>query len=200
LPEKIMPDQEQLVPMTFPTYGINLITEFELQLPNTTPIGSNVRGYEPATGRDRGGSRAGLSKWIDSPVNGIGAALIQDLNVLVLCNGSALLTSFPLDLFGDNVPNPNFPQWDVPAQGSGVQLNRNTGSTGGSTNAGFAGITTISGSGPTYTSTFKPDVIGQTATVMSGTGTIASGVGFIAVQVSVLGVPTYFIQPPVFAS
>jgi hypothetical protein len=37
---------------------------------NTTPVGVNVRGYEPLSQRRRGGSRAGLSQYIPQQMNG----------------------------------------------------------------------------------------------------------------------------------
>jgi hypothetical protein len=90
-----LPDKELLKDLHFPKAGIDLSQAFSRQ-PNpqisdgeyarSTPVALNVRGFEPATGRLRGGSRPGLSKWIPSLVSG-STFIIQDLNLIVL-NGS----------------------------------------------------------------------------------------------------------------
>jgi hypothetical protein len=191
-----MPDQEQQEPLIFPTAGINLITEFEQQLPNTTSVALNVRGWEPATQRNRGGSRQGISKWIDSQVPGT-AALIQDLNQLVTLDATALLTGFGLDIFpGESIPNPNNPQFIIPRFGSGVQLNRNTGTTLGPSISGFVGVSTSGGTGPTFLATLEVGAHNQTVTNLSGTGNVASGFGLVAIKVGT----TIWFQLPLFVS
>lgn len=191
-----MPDKEQLEPLTFPTSGINLITEFEQQLPNTTSVALNVRGFEPETQRCRGGSRQGLSKWIASQVPGT-SALIQDLNQLVTLDATALLTSFGLDQLGvPTIPDPNNPKFTIPLFGSGVQLNKNTGTTGSGGTTGFVGVTSSAGTGPTFLATLEVDTHNQTVTSLSGSGNIASGVGIVAVKVGT----TLWVQFPLFAS
>jgi hypothetical protein len=73
--------QSQEVPSAFPVGGVDVSCEFARQPAGTTADASNVRGYETLEDRLRGGSRAGLAKWIDARVNG--DALIQHLTVLV---------------------------------------------------------------------------------------------------------------------
>jgi hypothetical protein len=200
-PQRQDPDakREQIMDLTFPTYGIDLSQEFDLQRPATTPVAINVRGYEPQTQRDRGGSRPGLSKYNPEQLDPvIGDMQIQDLNVLVLTGGTALLTNFSLDLFntGGFTVNPLNPLYFVPIYGSGIQLNGFTGSPapipGGTANAGS---TTGTGSG----SAFPATLIGGSnvnVNVISGSGTLPSGTGFIAIQLGT----TYYIQPPTFTS
>lgn len=55
--------QDQYTDFTFPFGGLDVTTEYELQKDGTTPVGVNVRVFEPSTGRGRGGSRPGLSKF-----------------------------------------------------------------------------------------------------------------------------------------
>ncbi len=55
-----MPDVQ--AELLFPTGGIDVSTEFEMQAPGTTQMGQNVRAFEPTTLRMRGGSRPGLSR------------------------------------------------------------------------------------------------------------------------------------------
>ena len=49
-----MPDQDQVLPIYFPVNGIDLSTEFELQLAQTTPVGDErfvvLRTIDFATG------------------------------------------------------------------------------------------------------------------------------------------------------
>ena len=59
---------EQFADLEFPVQGIDVTTEFELQRDGTTPMGVNVRAFEPTTGRCRGGTRSGLSRFIDETV------------------------------------------------------------------------------------------------------------------------------------
>lgn len=61
-----MADQFQEV--LFPVRGLSLTTEFYTQPDLTTVDCLNVRGYEPSTMRQRGGSRPGLVKLIDERV------------------------------------------------------------------------------------------------------------------------------------
>lgn len=68
--------------MRFPTSGLDLSRGFNFQQNRTTPIGRNVRACEPATGRARGGSRSGLSRYLDAYPSG-STGTIQNLAVLV---------------------------------------------------------------------------------------------------------------------
>lgn len=90
MPEFI-PAPESMQELLFPLLGINLSMEFELQPPGTTAVGKNVRGYEPLTSRARGGSRPGLTKYINQQVSG--ANKIQHLAYIVDPDASALITS-----------------------------------------------------------------------------------------------------------
>lgn len=68
--------------LRFPLGGVDLSRAFSFQQTKTTPVGRNVRAYEPATGRARGGSRSGLARYIDA-IPGGSAGTIQNLNVIV---------------------------------------------------------------------------------------------------------------------
>lgn len=79
------------IDLSFPLGGIDVSQGFERQpvrqmasggYARTTPSGINVRSFEPSTGRNRGGSRAGLSRYVNA-IPGGSAGLIQDLNVVV---------------------------------------------------------------------------------------------------------------------
>ncbi len=77
----------------FPTKGIDQVTELESQRQDTTATGTNVRTYEPATLRARGGARPGLSKYIDDTASTtIAGSVIQHLNFIVDPTTDALLS------------------------------------------------------------------------------------------------------------
>lgn len=65
----------------FPSRGIDVGQAYGMQRVGTTPVGVNVRTYEPSTDRARGGSRPGLSKYIDWQV--WGESEIQLLDYIV---------------------------------------------------------------------------------------------------------------------
>lgn len=91
-----MPDpRESPMDLTFPTRGVNVATEFELQPVGTTPTGRNVRTYEPSSARGRGGARPGLLKWLLDRVNG--NAPVQHLNFIVTQAGESTLTDFEVE-------------------------------------------------------------------------------------------------------
>lgn len=76
--------------LEFPFRGIDVAVGFADQRPGTTAVGQNVMGFEPSTDRLRGGSRPGLSRFIDQqlPLNAqIGGLtywhLVQHLNIVV---------------------------------------------------------------------------------------------------------------------
>lgn len=58
----------------------------------TTADNQNVRSYDPVSGRDRGGCRSGISKYIPTKVPGVlggtDAWIVQGLSVLATTNGS----------------------------------------------------------------------------------------------------------------
>ena len=63
-----MPDQEQFVDLQFPFSGLDVTHEYELQPDGSSANAVNVVVFEPKTGRGRGGSRPGLSKFNDQLV------------------------------------------------------------------------------------------------------------------------------------
>lgn len=65
----------------FPTAGLDVTCEFGRQPSDTTPDSQNVRSVETIAERFRGGSRPGVSRYIDEQVSGTN--LIQHLSVLV---------------------------------------------------------------------------------------------------------------------
>lgn len=71
--------REQLLPLLFPFGGIDRSKAYSAQPQGTTPAAVNVRGYEPGSGRQRGGSRPGLSRYVSGSLG----SLIQDLNIVV---------------------------------------------------------------------------------------------------------------------
>ncbi len=91
MPRPKLGDPEILKDLHFPKAGIDLSMGFNRQ-PNrpagpngeyarTTPTGLNVRGFDPASNRMRGGSRKGFSKYIPTQVSGA-VFIVQDLNLL----------------------------------------------------------------------------------------------------------------------
>lgn len=56
----------------------------------TTPVGLNVRTFEPATDRSRGGARTGLSRYIDARVAG-SRFIVQDLNTITTTTGGGVV-------------------------------------------------------------------------------------------------------------
>jgi hypothetical protein len=87
---------EQLADMPFPLSGLDLSVEYERQTPGSTPIGLNVRGFEPLTMRQRGGSRPGLSQYIPEQVGDV-KSVIQHLNFVVDPTEAAVLDNFDDD-------------------------------------------------------------------------------------------------------
>ena len=130
-PKRPIQDSETFEDMPFPLNGIDVSVEYEMQPPQTTPKGINVRGYEPGTLRGRGGSRNGLIEYI--PLQVSGTNVIQHLNYVVDPTEAALLTGFdPLDGGGaGGVADPSTnnltlrnPGRFVRTGGSGIALNR----------------------------------------------------------------------------
>jgi hypothetical protein len=118
-----MPDLEQNVPMPFPINGIDVSVAYSKQPEQSTPEGVNVRGYEPGTQRQRGGSRAGISKFI---VGQVAAGDIQCLDTVVWISPDALLDGVEV-LSGTDDPSSGArnPGRTVRTGGSGRQPNRN---------------------------------------------------------------------------
>jgi hypothetical protein len=73
--------EPQEIPSPFPVGGVDVSCEFSRQPPGTAADAENVRSFDTLEDRMRGGSRPGLSKFIDERVNGV--SVIQHLAVLV---------------------------------------------------------------------------------------------------------------------
>lgn len=73
---------EQFVDLRFPRNGTDVSTAFSEQRPGTTPLGVNVRAFDPSTSRARGGSRPGLAKYHPDRPDGA-TGLIQELVCVV---------------------------------------------------------------------------------------------------------------------
>lgn len=81
---------DKLQELLFPLRGLDLSSGYSDQRPGTTVSAVNVRACEPDAGRLRGGSRPGLTPYIDDQLGGE----IQDLNLVVLPSGDVLGLSF----------------------------------------------------------------------------------------------------------
>lgn len=99
---------EQIVDFPWPVHGVNNATATERQPPGTSPDAQNVRTYEPSTSRARGGSRPGLSRYIDAQVLGTASA-IQNISVVAFMTTDAVGSGF---LYGAG-PNPDVSQVTV---------------------------------------------------------------------------------------
>lgn len=88
-----MQDPQQQRDVLFPIYGTDISCALEQQPPDTTPLGINVRTFEPQTLRARGGSRPGISQYIPA-LTAQGAHAIQMLGVIVDPQATALGISF----------------------------------------------------------------------------------------------------------
>lgn len=75
-------------PMPFPSKGLHVSAEVAMQPDGTTPVGANVRLVNPGSLRARGGSRSGLSRFIDDRTS---ANEVQDLGTVVTASSDALL-------------------------------------------------------------------------------------------------------------
>jgi hypothetical protein len=92
------------------------------------PYAANVRGYDPASGRDRGGSRTGLSKYVATQVNGV-TWVVQDLRCLVttaqlgasvqLSQSGRVVTVFAVSQGVCKVVNPGGTAWTAVTNNSG---------------------------------------------------------------------------------
>jgi hypothetical protein len=86
---------ESFVPLLFPTKGLEVTSEFSSQPQQTTSVANNVRGFEPMTGRERGGQRSGISRYLPQLATG---GKIQHLNFIVDPQADALIAD--IDHFG----------------------------------------------------------------------------------------------------
>lgn len=94
----------QEVGVGFPTSGVDTTCEYGRQPPGTAADASNVRTFEAVTRRNRGGSRPGLSRYIDATV--VGDFPVQHLTLLVDPTVDALAA--PTDAqFPGFIPDPS---------------------------------------------------------------------------------------------
>src|SRR6266542_795342 len=122
--------KDKLIELPFPLHGIDLSMPVGDQRSGTTPIGENVRFYESLTQRGRGGSRAGISRYINAQVSGTNR--IQMLDSIVRTDGSALGWSFQGEdfeatgLYGglDLTPSPGRGDDEPLGGGDGYQLSQ----------------------------------------------------------------------------
>lgn len=73
-----MPNQS--VPLSFPFKGLNESQALVNQPSGTTPRCQNVYGYDPASGRNRGASRCGMSRYTTAR---LGTTAVQDIDHVV---------------------------------------------------------------------------------------------------------------------
>lgn len=128
--------QEAFADLRFPSAGIDLLLSFSGQRPGTTPVGLNVRAFEPSTLRVRGGSRPGLVKFVTDQLPhsySSGSRLIQNLDLVVEFDGVGLLNNYDFDpplIYDPSDPGPSsswppgelwrVPPWGFPIGGTGV--------------------------------------------------------------------------------
>lgn len=129
--------QETFADPAFPVLGVDLSRPYDVQRDGTTFLGSNVRAFEPATQRGRGGSRPGISRFILDRLPS-GDNLVQNLSLVVTADGTALLVNYddtPPDLYDPSSFGP-FETWPpgrftrtpylpIPTGGWGIQPNKN---------------------------------------------------------------------------
>src|SRR5271168_3261881 len=87
----------QISELLFPINGVAVNIALETQIPDTTPIGVNVRAFEPQSLRARGGARQGLSKYIPQQLPltpHSGPLAIQNLTLVIDPTGQAVTPSF----------------------------------------------------------------------------------------------------------
>lgn len=85
-----MPKQFAL-DIPFPVKGLDESQGYGKQPPGTTVACQNVRAFDPSTGRLRGGSRAGLSKYLNAQ-HSEGAVRIQCLDHVTIATGTPSAT------------------------------------------------------------------------------------------------------------
>lgn len=91
-----MTDKDQYLDARFPFGGVDTSHEVNFQPPGSTAVGENVRGFVGE--RLRGGSRSGISRYVDEQVNG--EALIQHLNTITSVDAEAIGSVFNGQDFG----------------------------------------------------------------------------------------------------
>ncbi len=111
--------------LTFPLAGQDVMAQVGGQPPGTTALGHNVRALDPRTRRLRGGSRSGLTKYIDATPGGL-TTEIQHLAVVVTHGIDGLSISGDDYIESVEYPPPDFdpgeerprPVWEDPPPGS----------------------------------------------------------------------------------
>lgn len=78
------------VSVQFPLRGLDVASPYDNQPDGTSPDAVNVRSFDPFLRRMRGGSRPGLSRYINGDIG----SEIQDINSVVLPSATALGISF----------------------------------------------------------------------------------------------------------
>lgn len=129
--------QSQDVPISFPTSGLNVSSEFGRQPADTCSSAQNVRVYDTFELRRRGGSRSGLIKLIEEMLNG--ASPIQHLAIIVDPTTPAIAADHDgvtEDTSTNNIRVRN-PGRHVRPGGSGRPINRNIGDTASDTGIKF---------------------------------------------------------------
>ena len=81
-------NKESYVEIPFPVGGLDESGAYHKQSPPTTPDCLNVRAFEPAKGRNRGGQRSGLERFCPVVLNGTNP--IQDLNAVTSAGSGPL--------------------------------------------------------------------------------------------------------------
>lgn len=90
--------------LPWPASGLSDRVAYSRQDEFTTPDCANVRGYEPTTGRLRGGSRAGHSKYVSAQINGSNAVqLIDHITVGSAVSVAGVRTIYNVAVAGGNV-------------------------------------------------------------------------------------------------
>jgi hypothetical protein len=80
-------EPESLIDLTFPVRGLDVSHAHVRQPPETTSVGTNVRGFEPGTNRARGGARPALVRYLPDALPPGGP--VQHLNYIVDPSGKA---------------------------------------------------------------------------------------------------------------
>jgi hypothetical protein len=115
-----MPADERFVELYFPVGGLDLSQEFQGQGPQTTPDAQNVRAVDPESQRERGGSRCGITRYINQQL----AGEIQHLNMIVDPQADRLRQNFIVP-GNDWIEDPLNPGTYVPPGGWGNPPNPN---------------------------------------------------------------------------
>lgn len=85
-----MPKKRFSQVLAWPVGGVNNNWAYRFQPPGTTPEGQNVRTYEMASGRARGGQRPGLNPLVTAGTTG---AIIRDINHVAVSKAQSGVTS-----------------------------------------------------------------------------------------------------------